>query len=80
MIFSSPELKAHVSYCHPSSSVVRRVPCAVRKQFTFSTSSQEPLDGFQPNLAQSIPMVSRFKFANKKGVAPIGAPGGGKKG
>ena len=25
-------------------------------------------------------MGSRFKFANKKGVAPIGGPGGGKRG
>ena len=57
-IFSSPEPKARVSYCHSAPSVVRpsvrpssvvRRP-SVRKLFTFSTSSPEPLDGFWWNL------------------------------
>ena len=52
-VFSSPEPKARVSYCHSAPSVVRpsvrrrrRRPSSVRKLFTFSTSSPEPLDGF----------------------------------
>ena len=51
---------------------------AVIAPFTFSTSFHEPLGGFHPNLAGSIPVVSDFKFANKKGVAPLGAPKEGK--
>ena len=47
-LFSSPEPKARVSYCHSAPSVVR--PSSVRKLFTFSTSSPEPLDGFWWNL------------------------------
>ena len=69
-----------VTYSDHLLSVVRRAPFVVRKQFTFSTSSKEPLHGFQPNLAQSIPMGSRFKSENEKGVASVGAPGEGKKG
>ena len=60
-LFSSPEPKARVSYCHSAPSVVRpsvrRRPSVVvrpssvwRKLFTFSTSSPEPLDGFWWNL------------------------------
>ena len=45
--FSSPEPKARVSYCHSAPSVVRP---SVRKLFTFSTSSPEPLDGLWWNL------------------------------
>ena len=44
-IFSSPEPKARVSYCHSAPSV-RPSLSSVRKLFTFSTSSQKPLDGF----------------------------------
>ena len=44
-LFSSPEPKARVSYCHSR----RRRP-SVRKLFTFSTSSPEPLDRFWWNL------------------------------
>ena len=43
-LFSSPEPKAQVSYCHSAPSVVR--PSGVSKLFTFSTSSPELLDGF----------------------------------
>ena len=57
-LFSSPEPKARVSYCHSAPSVVRpsvrrRRPSSSsvhRKLFTFSTSSPEPLDGFWWNL------------------------------
>ena len=55
-LFSSPEPKALVSYCHSAPSVVRpsvrrpSVRPSVRKLFTFSTSSPEPLDGFWWNL------------------------------
>ena len=56
VLFSSPEPKARVSYCHSAPSVVRpsvrlsvRRP-SVRKLFTFSTSSPELLDGFWWNL------------------------------
>ena len=61
MIFSSPEPKAQVSFSDQNLSVVRR-RCRCRRRrrrrcfklFTFSSSSQEPLGQFQPNLAQSI--------------------------
>ena len=54
-IFTSPELKAQVSFSDHLSSVVRlSVRPSVRKLFTFSSSSPEPLVQFQPNLAQSI--------------------------
>ena len=43
-LFSSPEPKAQVSYCHRAPSVIRPLT------FTFSTSSPEPLDGFWWNL------------------------------
>ena len=53
-LFSSPEPKARVSYCHSASSVVRPSvrpsSSVVRKLFTFSTSSPERLDGFWWNL------------------------------
>ena len=55
-IFSLPEPKALVSYCHSAPSVVRPSVClsvcpsSVRKLFIFSTSSPEPLDGFWWNL------------------------------
>ena len=60
--FSSPELKAQVSFSdHPYSvrlsvrpSVRLSVRLSVCKLFTFSTSSQQPLGQFKPNLAQSI--------------------------
>ena len=57
--FSSPKLKAQVSFSDHLSSVVCLSVCLsvcsfVCKLFTFSSSSQEPLGQFQPNLAQSI--------------------------
>ena len=60
-VFSSPEPKAQVSYCHSAPSVVRpsvRRPSSSssssvwRKLFTYSTSSPEPLDGFWWNLVE----------------------------
>ena len=55
IVFSSPEPKARVSYCHSAPSVVRpsvrpSVVVVVRKLLTFSTSSPKPLDGFWWNL------------------------------
>ena len=44
--FSSPELEVQVSFSDHLSSVCK---------LSFSSSSPEPLDQFQPNLAQSIP-------------------------
>ena len=49
--FSLPEPKAQVSFSNQNLSVIRRCH---RKLFTFSSSSPEPLDQFQLNLAQSI--------------------------
>ena len=73
-IFSSPEPKARVSYCHsaPSSVVV------VRKLFTFSTSSPEPLDGFWWNLvgmkySWSLTSVVVFSARSTQGLIQGGA-------
>ena len=56
-IFSSPELKAQVSFSDRPSSVCPFVCLSVCpsvcKLFTFSSSSPEPLGQCQPNLAQS---------------------------
>ena len=73
-IFSSPELKAQVSFSDHLSSVVclsvRPSVClSVCKLFTFSFSSPEPLGQFQPNLAQSILGWRGFKFVQMKGHA-----------
>ena len=72
-VFSSPELKAQVSFSdHLSSvcpSVCLSVCLSVCKLFTFSTSSPEPLGQFQPNLAQSILGWRRFKFLEMNGPA-----------
>ena len=54
ILFSSPEPKAQVSYCHSVASGVRRPASGVRRRrrrrrrklFTFSTSSSERLKGF----------------------------------
>ena len=47
---------------HPSS-----VCSSLCKLFTFSSSPQQPLIQFQPNLAQSIPGWRRLKFLQMKG-------------
>ena len=65
-VFSSPELKAQVSFlitCRLS------VCPSVCKLFTFSSSSQEPWGQFQLNMAQSILGWRGFKFVKKKGPA-----------
>ena len=53
---SSPEPKAQVSFSYQNLSVVRRCRrCRCRRKLiTFSSSSPEPFNQFQPNLAQSI--------------------------
>ena len=66
-IISSPELKAQVSFSYHNLSAVRpscRCRCCC-KFFTFSSSTPEPLDQFQPNLAQIILGWWRFKFVQK---------------
>ena len=54
LFFSSPELKAQVSFSDHLSSVCLSVRPSVCQLFTFSSSSPEPLSQFQRNLAQSI--------------------------
>ena len=71
-LFSSPELKAQVSFSNHLSSVVCLSVCpsvclSVCKLFTFSSSSPEPQGLFQPNLAQSILGWRGFKFVQIKG-------------
>jgi hypothetical protein len=69
-LFSSPELKAQVSFSDRFLSVVRlsvcRLASVVCKLFTFLTSSPEPLDQFWPNLAQSILRFRGFKVVKIK--------------
>ena len=69
LFFSSPELRAQVSFSdHLSSASVHPSVCpSVCKLFTFSSSSPEPLGQFQPNLAQSILRWRGFKFVHMKG-------------
>ena len=75
-IFSSPELKAQVSFSDHLSSVVCLSVClsvrlsvcpSVCKLFTFSSSSPEPLGQFQPYLAQSILGWRGLKFLTIQG-------------
>ena len=66
-LFSSPELKAQVSFSDQNLSVVRRRRCR-RKLFTFS--SPKPLDLFQPNWHKERIIGCRgFKFVQMKGPA-----------
>ena len=64
--FSSPELKAQVSFSDRLSSVVGPSVC---KLFTFSSFSTEPLGQFQPNFAQSFLELGGFNFFKLKGYA-----------
>ena len=64
MVFSSPELKAQVSYSDHRLSVC----LSVCKLFTFSTSSPEPLGQFQRDLAQIILWERGFMFVQMKVV------------
>ena len=78
-VFSSPEPKAQVSFSDKNLSVVRRCHRCLccrcrrcrRKLFTFSSSSPEPLDQFQPNLAQSILGVKGIYIWSKEGPRPF---------
>ena len=66
-LFSSPELKAQVSFSDQNLSVVPRRHCR-RKLFTFS--SPKPLDLFQPNWhKESIIGCRGFMFVQMKGPA-----------
>ena len=73
IVFSSPELKAQVSYSdHPSVvflSVCLSVRPSVCNLFTFSSSSPDPLGHFQPNLAQSILGSRGIQVVQMKGPA-----------
>ena len=65
--FSSPEPKVKVSFSDQNVSIVRHHCCCChRKLLTFS-SSPEPLNQFQPNIAQSILRLRGFKFVQMKG-------------
>ena len=57
----TPDLKDQVSL---SDRILSSPVClsSVYKLLTFLSSSSEPLDQFQPNLAQRIPGLSEFKF------------------
>ena len=55
-----------------------RLPCVVF--WTFSSSSQEPLGQFQPNLVGSINRGWQFKFVKIKGLGALGDLKGAKKG
>ena len=82
ILFSSPEPKARVSYCHSAPSVVRpsvrrRRPSSVRKLFTFSTSSPKSLDGFWWNLvgmkySWSLTSVVVFRPDPPRGGSRVG--------
>ena len=64
-LVSSPEPKAPVSYCHSAPSVRCwrwRLHVIVRKLFTFSTSSPEPLDGFWWNLVGRASPLTKSSF------------------
>ena len=64
-VFSSPELKAHVKSDHLLS-VVCKSCCLC---FTFSSSSQEPIGKFKPNLAQLFhPYVKGDSSSNEGGM------------
>ena len=60
-LFSSPDPKGHVSYCHHLASVVRR------KLFQKS-SPLKVLDQWKPNLVWIITRVSSFKFVSSDAV------------
>ena len=71
IFISSPKPKAQVSFSDQNLSVVRRRCCCrrhrrrrrlCRKLFTFSSSSPESLDKFQPNLVQIIQGCRKFKL------------------
>ena len=75
--FSSPELKAQVSFSDQNLFVVRRrychrhwcPSCCCRKLFIISSSSPEPPGQYQPNMAQSILGWGGLKFVQMKGPA-----------
>ena len=57
---------------YKKSIVVDKVLAHLRcKLFTFSSSSQEPLSQFQPNLAQCILGKWGFKFVKNEGLRPF---------
>ena len=69
IFLSSPEPKAQVSFSDQNLSV--DCCCGHRKLFTFSSSSQEPLGQFQPNLAQIILWVKGIQLCSNEGSCPF---------
>ena len=61
--FISSELKTQVSFSDPLSYVRMSHVC---KLFTFSSSSPEPLDQVQPNVAHNILVLRTFQFGQMK--------------
>ena len=59
-LFSSPDPKGHVSYCHHLASVVRRK--------LFQKSSLKTLNQWKPNLIRIITRVSSFKIVSGDAV------------
>ena len=75
VFISSPEPKARLAIA-----IVFRPSSVVRKLFTFSSSSPEPVDRFQPNLVGIILWGYGPKVVHGEHVAPRGAQGEGPKG
>ena len=67
-LFSSPEPKAQVNFSDQNMSVVRR-RCRCRrcfKLFTFSFSSPESLDQFQPKFGTKHPLVKGIQVSSNE--------------
>ena len=62
-IFSSPDPKGHVSYCHHLASVVRR-----RRKLFQKSSPLKLLNQLKPNLVWIITRVSSFKIVSGDAV------------
>ena len=63
VIFSSPDPKGHVSYCHHLASVV-----VVRRKLVQKSSPLKVLDQWKPNLVWIITRVSSFKIVSGDAV------------
>jgi hypothetical protein len=62
-LFSSPDPKSHVSYCHHLASVV-----VVRRKLFQKSSPLKVLDQWKPNLVRIITRVSSFKIVSGDAV------------
>ena len=63
LVFSSPDPKGHVSYCHHLASVV-----VVRRKLFQKSSPLKVLDQWKPNLVRIITRVSGFKIVSGDAV------------